>query len=448
MAAEAVAAPPLVQTRALRVPVALDRHGAPRLARTTERCDEPFECPDCGGECCLRKGTQRQPHFAHKCATKEGHVSDCAGGEGAVHNACKLFICDNIGSIDFVGRCPGCRFETRWRGTRAVCEKSVSVESRCYRLDLQAHNDVDSTQAAIEVLSTHRCHGDKLADLHSKFGENVFEVKAFDYEDSESALPLTLDRVNCPLCKACVARRKKLEEERRRRAEEERWQAERQREAHRLAWERSEAQRRVEEQKRVQAQKAEAERIAQEQAAAAKRHEQKQAQIAEAERAAHLARAKLKSKADAKERAREKRRQKARGKRGLRPAQVIVGEQAEEKLRAFSARLEQANHYWHSHEVQDSVPVRFGEDGDAWDVASTYTSLTTISEIAATIKQHVRYPCVVRPLGKGGRTINEHCRYDLGRHLIAYFAVTPLEGADAPPPDSPLEHHGSFNDTV
>ena len=77
-----------------------------------------------------------------------------------------------------------------------------------------------------------------MADLHTKFGKNVFEVKTFDYEEM-SILPLTLYRENCPRCKACVLRQQRLDEEKRiaseKRAQEERLLEERRAEAKRLA---------------------------------------------------------------------------------------------------------------------------------------------------------------------------------------------------------------------
>ena len=200
-----------------QVPIAVDRHGARRLAISTTNCDEPFHCEECGAACVLRKGLQRSHHFAHKAATDDTGAAACSGGgEGAIHETCKLFIKENIGSIAFTKVCSECGEEVvRWKGTEAAFEQDVVTNGGRYRVDLLAHNDMDSTGAVVEVLHTHRCSGGKLADLASTFGDNVFEVEWFDYEEATRSLPLVLSGVNRSRCASCIARAD--EEEARRR---------------------------------------------------------------------------------------------------------------------------------------------------------------------------------------------------------------------------------------
>jgi len=158
-------------------------------------------------------------HFAHKAATEDarGTTTGCAGGgEGAIHEACKLFIKENIVIVVFTRTCSECDEEVvRWKGTEAVSEKDVLANGASYRVDLLARNDKDSTEAVVEVLHSHRCSGDKLADLASMFGDNVFEVESFDYEEAPSALPLVLSCVNRSRCASCVARAEEKEARRR-----------------------------------------------------------------------------------------------------------------------------------------------------------------------------------------------------------------------------------------
>ena len=123
-----------------------------------------------------------------------------------------------------------------------MCEKDIVTRDQQYRVDVLAWEEPGSTQAVIEVVHTHRCSGDKLADLAVAFGENVFEVETFDFEamlqnfDDEL---ITLPCVNRPRCTACTTRFEKLQaklEEQRRAAEAHRLAAELQnREDRRLA---------------------------------------------------------------------------------------------------------------------------------------------------------------------------------------------------------------------
>lgn len=200
-----------------RVPIALDRHGARRLAISCAKCDEPFHCGKCGAACILRQGPQRVYHFAHKAASGDTGATGCAGGgEGAIHEACKLFIKENIGNIVFTRACSECGEEVaRWKGTGAVSEKDILANSARYRVDLLAHNETDSTQAVVEVLHTHRCSGDKLADLASMFGDHVYEVESFDYEEVTPNLPLVLSCVNRSRCASCVLRSEEEEAQQR-----------------------------------------------------------------------------------------------------------------------------------------------------------------------------------------------------------------------------------------
>ena len=200
-----------------RVPIAVDRHGARRIAISSTKCDEPFHCGECGAACVLRKGMQRVHHFAHRAATEGAGATGCTGGgEGAIHEACKLFIKENIGSIVFAKACSECGEEiARWKGTEAVVEKDVLANGERYRVDLLANNETDGTKAVVEVLHTHRCSGDKLADLASAFGDRVFEVESFDYEEVTLDLPLVLSCVNRSRCASCVARAEEKEAQRR-----------------------------------------------------------------------------------------------------------------------------------------------------------------------------------------------------------------------------------------
>ena len=204
-----------------RVPIAVDRHGARRLAISSAKCDEPFHCGECGAACVLRQGLRRVHHFAHKAATDDTAATGCSGGgEGAMHEACKLFIKENIGSIVFARTCSECGEEVaRWKGTEAVSEKDVLANGARYRVDLLAHNVMDSTEAVVEVMHTHRCSGDKLAGLASVFGDNVFEVESFDYEeatrDFNDDFSLVLSSVNRPRCSSCVTRAEGEEAQRR-----------------------------------------------------------------------------------------------------------------------------------------------------------------------------------------------------------------------------------------
>ena len=201
----------------IRIPLAVDRHGAQRLASSSAKCNEPFHCLECGVACVLKKGEERRHHFAHKAATGDANVAGCkGGGEGALHAACKLFIQENIAALVFAKSCVDCGVKlTRWRGTSAVCEKDIVAGDHHYRVDVLARQDCDSTEAVIEVVHTHRCSGDKLAHLATSFGDNVFEVGIFDLE----AMPqnpdvddnITLPCVNCPRCAACTARFEELQ---------------------------------------------------------------------------------------------------------------------------------------------------------------------------------------------------------------------------------------------
>ena len=242
-----------------RVPIAVDRHNARRLASSSAKCDEPFHCWECGAACVLRQGLQRVHHFAHKAATGDTDAVGCTGGgEGVIHEACKLFIKENIGNIVFTKACAECGAEVmRWKGKDAASEQDVVANGQHYRVDLLAQRELDSTEAVIEVLHTHRCRGDKLADLASIFGDNVFEVESFDYEEATSDLPLALPCVNCPRCSSCVTRSEK-EEAQRRRAAEARRVAEEQRQ---LAEEKAREERRIaEEQRQLAEEKAREER--------------------------------------------------------------------------------------------------------------------------------------------------------------------------------------------
>jgi len=194
----------------IRIPVAVDRHGAQRLASSSAKCDEPFHCLECGAACVLKKGEEGRQHFAHKALTEDAAVVGCTGGgEGALHAACKLFIQENIAALVFAKSCVDCGVElARWRGTFALCEKDILAGDQHYKVDVLARQECDSTEAIIEVLHPYRCSGEKLAHLATAFGDNVFEVGIFDLE----AMPqnpdvddnITLPCVNCPRCAACT----------------------------------------------------------------------------------------------------------------------------------------------------------------------------------------------------------------------------------------------------
>ena len=235
------------------VPYALDRNGARRLAISTEKCDEPFQCPECRNECYISKGQSQAHHFSHKPSIASS-VGCTSGGEGAIHMACKLFIQEHIDNIIFVKSCAECNREVaRWAGTEAALE--VPVLERKYIVDLLVTNMSNSTEAVVEVLHTHRCSGDKLEALACVYSDNVFEIRTFDHKEI-CEFPLTLSCENRPQCGECKRKEERRVEEQRRVEEERRVEEQRRLQEER----RLEEERRVEEQRRLQEERLEKER--------------------------------------------------------------------------------------------------------------------------------------------------------------------------------------------
>jgi hypothetical protein len=374
------------------VPFAVDRHGAWRLAITCEKCDEPFHCWECRAACVLRKGQQRIHHFAHAPSAGNTLAGGCTGGEGAIHKACKLFIKEKVGELIFSKRCVECEEEVvRWHGTSAVCEKAVVAGVQLYRVDVLAQNESDSTEAAIEVLHTHRCSGDKLAALASVFGENVFEVESFDYEEALRSMPLTLSCVNRERCPSCidrfVAEARRVAEAKRRSAE---YEARRLAEERRTREERWLAEERTREERRL----------------AADRKRQR-ADAVEEDR--------LK---------RKKRGQKAAETRARRLQETQAERQAERQRRDEEQR-------------ESIVRVQFADDPDVWVGNISCKRKNTVEEVAEAIRTRTRYPCRVMAVGHPWQN-DKYCSVS---YKIARFAVQPVAGASAPPFCSPLELH-------
>jgi len=163
----------------LAIPLAVKEDGATISAKDAQKNQGLFKCFGCGENLTLRKGEQRQHHFAHQ------KNSECKGGESIEHKYAKYLISHYLNKWNFIDEITG-------KNVLFDCHQAIEeLFINPFRLDVGVLNEQNNCVAAIEVFHTHRVDDEKFEELTKK-QIKVIEVKAFVIIDCFEKDTLTL----------------------------------------------------------------------------------------------------------------------------------------------------------------------------------------------------------------------------------------------------------------